>query len=118
MTEIKPGESFEKVELDEDTYTATAKDDMEESEEGLDTVVAKFKIKATKKEKNENLDNIQINELSYENEFETIEYEALTDTVNKPETKEVVEPEENPYTGSSLYLVSLLILISIVLYSY
>ena len=118
LTEINAGESFERVELNEDTYTATAKDDMEENEEGLDAVVAKFKIKAIKNDKNENTDNIQINNLTYENEFEDVEYEVLADTVNKPETKEVVEPEENPYTGSSMYLFISLIIIAVAISAY
>ena len=66
----------------------------------------------------ENIDNIQINNLTYENEFENIKYENLADTVNKPETKEVVEPEENPYTGSIMNLFVLFIVMGIFFTNY
>ena len=103
LFDFAEGDSFTDIEVTDDTYKMLGKYDMEESPDGVEKTVAKFKVRSLSGLKNNNMNNIKIEELEYEDDYERNTYNLLTDTVNVTiEENEIIEV---PNTERKTFLI-------------
>lgn len=115
ISDIKAGDDFENLKVEDNNYSLTGKKNMEESDEGKETTIITFRITSqTNKEVNIN-DNIKIENINYTDQVEEGTKDVVTATV-KQEKKLENNNLSNPLTSNNIIyiLISLAILITVI----
>lgn len=115
ISDIKAGNEFEILKVEDNNYSLMGKSSMEESDEGKETTIITFRITSqTNKEVNIN-DNIKIDNINYKDQVEEGTKEVVTATV-KQEKKLENNNLSNPLTSNNIIyiLISLAILITVI----
>lgn len=115
--DVKPGSHFENLQLENGVYTVTGKDDMEESEDGIETTIIKFKVTSNNDKEVKITNNIKVVDLNYSNGYENNSFGVLTDTIrkDKTDTNTVIDKIKNPKTGDKVFIIIALMSISLVI---
>ena len=118
IKDIRTGELFENLNIEEEIYSLTGKDSMEDSDDGVKTTVINFKIQVKDNEEIiDSANNVKVTSLNYQDSVSnhTIEEVSTTVGVNKDsnnnDNKETIQ---NPMTRNNFYYVLLVIGIALV----
>ena len=121
VVDVKPGNNFENLQLVLGVYTVAGKDNMEESGDGIETTIIKFKVTSNDDKEVKNTNNIKVIDLNYSNSFENNSFGVLADTISKDESKAETDTNtvndtiKNPKTGDKVFLIIALMSISLVI---
>ena len=112
ISDIKAGDDFENLKVEDNNYSLTGKNSMEESDEGNETTIITFRITSpTNKEVNAK-DNIKIKNINYKDQVEEGTKNFVTATVKQEPTNNDGNSEilKNPNTGDKLLVIVLFII--------
>ena len=110
ISDVKSGEDFENLQVNDGLYSISSKNTLEDSEEGRTTTILSFTIKSDS-DVVASSDNIKVLDLEYDDELSESPKKVATATVNqnKKEKADIKNIVNNPKTRNNIILIILLL---------
>ena len=106
ISDIKAGEDFDNLKIEDNIYSLISKDTLEDSEEGKEIDIITFNIKSNS-EKIIGENNIKVLDIKYEDGLAESTTKTISETVNQ-EKIDIKELITNPKTRNNLIIIILL----------
>lgn len=115
ISDVKAGDDFEDLQVEDNKYSLRGKSSMEESSEGKETSIMTFRI-TSKTNKEVNLENnIKIENINYQDQVEEGSKEIVTATIKQKSLNNDNNTKifKNPNTGDKVLIIMLLMIFSL-----